>query len=56
MLESQEDIVIALTKGCGTCLFISDDAEVPQGCGTEVVSTDVTIHIPVQVRLGLHHN
>ncbi len=49
MLETQEAIIVALTKGCGTCRFISDDSEVPKGCGTEVVTTDITIHIPVQV-------
>jgi valyl-tRNA synthetase len=49
MLQKQTDIIVALTKGCGTCKFISSDSEVPQGCGSEVVTTDVTVHIPVQV-------
>jgi valyl-tRNA synthetase len=50
MLQKQTDIIVALTKGCGTCKFITSDSEVPQGCGSEVVTTDVTVHIPVQVR------
>jgi hypothetical protein len=49
MLEKQKDIIIALTKGCGTCNFITSDSEVPQGCGSEVVTADVSVHIPVQV-------
>lgn len=49
MLQKQTDIIVALTKGCGTCKFITSDSEVPQGCGSEVVTTDVTVHIPVQV-------
>jgi valyl-tRNA synthetase len=50
MLESQKDIIVALTKGSGQCLFVERDDEVPKGVGSEVVSTDVTVHIPVQVR------
>ncbi|WWD15831.1 valine-tRNA ligase [Kwoniella shandongensis] len=48
LLESQESIIIGLTKGCGTLKFIVDDAEVPKGCGTEFVTTDINVHIPVQ--------
>jgi valyl-tRNA synthetase len=48
MLESQEAIILALTKGAGTCKFITDDLEVPQGCGTEVVTADVNLHIIVK--------
>jgi valyl-tRNA synthetase len=49
MLETQELIIIALTKGSGTCNFVSEDSEVPRGCGSEVVTPEITIHIPVQV-------
>jgi valyl-tRNA synthetase len=48
MLQSQEAIIIALTKGSGTAVFISDDSEVPQGCGTETVTADINVHIPVK--------
>lgn len=48
MLESLEPIIIALTKGCGTAKFIVDDADVPQGCGTETVTAEINVHIPVQ--------
>lgn len=48
MLESQKAIIVALTKGFGTCLFVSDDSEMPPGCGTEIISADITIHIPVR--------
>ncbi|KAK6902833.1 valine-tRNA ligase [Kwoniella mangroviensis CBS 8507] len=47
LLESQESIIIGLTKGCGTVKFITDDSEVPTGCGTEFVTTDINVHIPV---------
>ena len=48
MLQSQELIIIALTKGAGTAKFIASDDEVPKGCGTEVVTADINVHIPVQ--------
>lgn len=48
MLESQAAIIVALTKGAGQAVFIADDSEVPQGCGTETVNAHVNIHIPVQ--------
>jgi valyl-tRNA synthetase len=48
VLESQASIIIALTKGAGTVKYISDDSEIPHGVGTEVVTADVTVHIPVQ--------
>jgi valyl-tRNA synthetase len=49
MLLSQEAIIIALSKGSGTCIIINEDSEVPRGCGSEVVTSDITVHIPVQV-------
>lgn len=49
LLEAQTAIIVALTKGAGTCLVISDDSQVPPGCGTEVITADVNVHIPVQV-------
>ncbi|RXK38345.1 valine-tRNA ligase [Tremella mesenterica] len=48
MFETQRDIIIALTKGCGTCLVVEQDDEVPKGCGSELVTTDVTVHVVVQ--------
>lgn len=48
MFASQEQIIIALTKGAGSARFITDDADVPQGCGTETVTADINVHIPVQ--------
>lgn len=53
MLETQKDIIVALTKGSGQCLFVEKDDEVPRGVGSEVVSTDVTVHIPVQVSTNI---
>jgi hypothetical protein len=49
LLQSQEAIIIALTKGAGTCKIIADDREVPQGCGTVVVTGDIIVHVPVEV-------
>ncbi|KAK4686354.1 valyl-tRNA synthetase, partial [Tremellales sp. Uapishka_1] len=48
MLESQSPIIQALAKGSGQILFISEDSEVPSGCGTELVTTEINIHIPVK--------
>jgi valyl-tRNA synthetase len=48
VLESQASIIIALTKGAGTVKYISEDSEIPHGVGTEVVTADITVHIPVQ--------
>jgi len=56
MLKTQEDIIVALTKGCGTVKFIGEDSEIPSGCGTEVVTSDLAVHIPVQVSLVLSQN
>nr|XP_019013438.1 valine-tRNA ligase [Kwoniella pini CBS 10737]OCF52219.1 valine-tRNA ligase [Kwoniella pini CBS 10737] len=52
LLESQEPIIIGLTKGCGTAKFISDDSEVPKGCGTEFVTSDINVHIPVAGKIN----
>lgn len=48
MLASLEPIIIALTKGSGQVKFITDDSDVPKGCGTETVTPDINVHIPVQ--------
>ncbi|GFZ46248.1 Valine--tRNA ligase [Saitozyma sp. JCM 24511] len=48
VLESQAAIIIALSKGAGTAKYISEDSEIPHGVGTEVVTADITVHIPVQ--------
>ncbi|WVQ78003.1 hypothetical protein IAT38_000084 [Cryptococcus sp. DSM 104549] len=47
LLEGQEAIVIGLTKGCGKLEFIEEDSQVPKGCGTEVVTPEISVHIPV---------
>jgi valyl-tRNA synthetase len=49
MLESQESIIVALTKGSGQAQFIEREEDVPQGCGSEIVSSEVNVHIPVKV-------
>jgi valyl-tRNA synthetase len=48
MLESQAPIIVALTKGAGQALFVTEDSEVPAGCGTETVTADINIHIVVK--------
>lgn len=48
MLESQASIIIALTKGAGQATFVLEDSEVPHGCGTQTVSADVNVHVPVE--------
>lgn len=48
MLESQTPIIVALVKGAGQATFVTDDAEVPHGCGTSTVTAEVNVHIPVE--------
>lgn len=48
MFKTQAPIIVALTKGAGQALFVTEDSEVPHGCGTETVTADVNVHIPVQ--------
>lgn len=50
LLKSVETVIVGLTKGCGKVEWIQEDSEIPRGCGTEVVTTDISVHIPVQVR------
>lgn len=50
LLKSVETVIVGLTKGCGKVEWIQEDSEIPHGCGTEVVTTDISVHIPVQVR------
>ncbi|BEI85358.1 hypothetical protein CcaverHIS002_0507590 [Cutaneotrichosporon cavernicola] len=48
MLESQAAIIVALTKGAGQAVFVVEDAEVPRGSGTETVTADIHVHVPVE--------
>ncbi|TYJ57165.1 hypothetical protein B9479_002080 [Cryptococcus floricola] len=48
LFKSVETVVVGLTKGCGKVEFIREDSEIPRGSGTEVVTTDISVHIPVQ--------
>ncbi|WVN85252.1 uncharacterized protein L203_100397 [Cryptococcus depauperatus CBS 7841] len=48
LLKGVETVIVGLTKGCGKVEWIQEDSQVPRGCGTEVVTTDISIHIPVQ--------
>lgn len=48
MLESQAPIIVALTKGAGQAVFVTEDSEVPHGCGTATVTAEVHVHIPVE--------
>ncbi|OXG32312.1 valine-tRNA ligase [Cryptococcus neoformans Ze90-1] len=48
LLKSVETVIVGLTKGCGKVEWIQEDSEIPRGCGTEVVTTDISVHIPVQ--------
>ncbi|RSH77894.1 uncharacterized protein EHS24_002965 [Apiotrichum porosum] len=48
MLKTQAPIIVALTKGAGQAQFVASTADVPHGCGTETVTADVHVHIPVK--------
>lgn len=50
MFESQISVLSGLTKGCQSAQVIRMTTDVPEGCASEVVSADVTVHLMVKVR------
>ncbi|WVR05099.1 valine-tRNA ligase [Kwoniella sp. DSM 27419] len=53
LLESQTTIIVGLTKGCGRLVFAQNSEEVPKGCGTEFVTTDINVHVPVLSKVNV---
>jgi hypothetical protein len=51
MIASQVPIFEALIKGCKEVKIVTKDSEVPAGCGTEQISVQAIVHVPVKVRM-----
>ena len=51
MIASQVPIFEALIKGCKEVKIVTKDSEVPAGCGTEQISVQAIVHVPVKVSL-----
>jgi valyl-tRNA synthetase len=49
MLGSQTSTVSALIKGCTLAQLLQNASEVPEGCGSQVLSSSLTVHILVKV-------
>lgn len=49
MIASQVPIFEALIKGCKEVKIVTKDSEVPAGCGTEQISVQAIVHVPVKV-------
>jgi hypothetical protein len=49
MIASQIPIFEALIKGCKEVKIVTKDADVPAGCGTEQISVQAIVHVPVKV-------
>lgn len=50
MIASQVPIFEALIKGCKEVKIVTKDSDVPGGCGTEQISVQAIVHVPVKVR------
>lgn len=53
LLESQIPTIVTLTKGGKSASVVRDPAtEIPEGCGSAVVTSNIVIHTLVRVRLS----
>jgi valyl-tRNA synthetase len=50
MLASQVPTIIGMVKGCSAVSAVENAKEVPEGCGSQVLSSSLTIYILVKVR------
>lgn len=55
MLTSQTPTIIALVKGCKAATVVSSAADIPEGCGSVVLSPTLTVYLLVKVRLSHHY-
>lgn len=49
LLSSQAPVLSALTKGCKSVEVCQTVEDVPEGCASELVTADVTVHLMVRV-------
>ena len=49
LFESQAPTIVTLIKGCKSVKVVKDINDVPAGCGSEILTPTVVIHILVRV-------
>ena len=50
LFSSQCSTIVALTKGCKSAKVVRDQTEIPDGCGSAVVTPSILVHTLVRVR------
>jgi len=53
LFESQQQTMVALTKGCKSVSIVRSSSEIPAGCGSDVISPTVAVHILVRGQVDL---
>ena len=51
LFESQKGVIATLTKGCKSAEVVRDASEIPSGCGSTVLTSTISVHILVRVRI-----
>jgi valyl-tRNA synthetase len=51
LFQSQASTIVALTKGCKKADVVESLSEIPEGCGSAVVTPTVVVYILVKVRI-----
>ena len=51
LFSSQCSTIVALTKGCKSAKVVRDQTDIPDGCGSAVVTPTLFVHTLVRVRL-----
>lgn len=51
MLISQVPTIVGMVKGCSSVNVLENTSEVPEGCGSQVLSSSLTIYILVKVSI-----
>ena len=49
LFESQAPTIVTLVKGCKCVKVVKDTNDVPPGCGSEILTPTVVIHVLVRV-------
>lgn len=53
MLAAQSPTIVALVKGCKSATVVSNSSEVPEGCGSAVLSPTLTVYLLVKVNISI---
>lgn len=53
LLESQAPTIVTLIKGCKSIKAVKDINDIPAGCGSEILTPTVVIHVLVRVSARL---